>query len=452
VYLARRIRPPPLTKWILLATWLVVVLYAFPGYMNWDSAEQLSAARHGRYHDFFPPFMSFEWHWIERLIRGPAGMLLLQTWLFVWGVYKVLATRLAPRAAAIAGAVVCLFPPVLTPMTVVWKDAQMAGYLMAGFALALQPRRWQRVLGVALLVMATAMRYNTPAAIAPLCLVVCGTWGFRRRLVAFGAAVALCLGIVGGAAALNALISTGHANPWVRTTAVWDIAGTLCRADRMSDAELDQLLAGTGHIATRDIQGKLCTVYTPRFYLDVTQGDDHFFTDPPTQSEVAARGQAWWRVVREHPGAYLGHRVNVMAEVLGLTDDRVWEPVCQTVNPNEARVAELHHDFKLSSVQYGLGRLFVRLGKTPVYRVWVYAVLALIFLGYALVRRDGFVLGVLGSGLLYELSLFVASPSVDFRYSHWMIACTCIAIAIVFVERYLSGTASSTRPPGDRPR
>jgi hypothetical protein len=328
----------------------------------------------------------------------------------------------------------------------------MAAYLVAGFALALEPRRWERVLGVVLIVLGTAMRYNAPAAVAPLCLVICGAWAFRSRLRAFGAAVALCLAIVGAAAALNAAISTAHTHPWVRTTAVWDIAGTLCRAERMSDAELDELLAGTGHIDTRDIQGKLCTVYTPRFYLDVTQGDGRYFADPPTQSEIAARKDAWWRVVREHPGAYLGHRINVMAEVLGLTRERVWEPVCQTVSPNEAHVAELHHDFTLSSVQYGLGRVFVKLGTTWVYRVWVYALLALILFGYALVRRDGFLLGVLGSGLLYELSLFVASPSVDFRYSHWLIACTCIAIAIVFRERYASGTASSTRPPGDLPR
>ena len=432
-------------RWILLAAWLLVVLYAFPGYMNWDSAEQLTQARRGRYNDFFPPFMSFAWHWIDRLISGPAGMLLLQTWLFVWGLYKVLAARLQPRTAAIAAAALAVFPPLLTPMAVVWKDAQMAGYLIAGFGLALQPRRWQRIAACVLLAMGVAMRYNAPAGLAPLCLVVCGTWAFRRRLVAFGAAVALCLAIMAGAFALNAVISRGHTNPWARTTAVWDLAGTICRVDRMTDAEANDLLAGTGHIDVPGVQGKLCSVYTTRFYLGVTQGDLHYFIDPPTPDQVAARGRAWRRAVSEHFGEYLEHRVAVMQEVLGLTDDRVWEPVCQTVNPNAARVALLHHDFKLSSLQFGLGKLFLRLGNGPLYRVWMYALLALIFFGYALARRDRLLLGLTGSGLLYEASLFVGSPSVDFRYSHWMITCTCVAIVIVAIERYAAGVAQRRR-------
>jgi len=438
-----RVRP-----WhILLATWIVVVLYAFPGYMNWDSGAQLWQARTKHYGDWYPPLMAVLWRYLDRIVGGPILMMLAQTGAFLWGLYAILETRFEARTAATIAAVLMLFPPILTPMAAVWKDAQMAGYLMAGFALALRPSRRARIAGVLLLALGTAMRDNAAAALPPLCLLICGAWGFRSRIRAFFAAVGLCVGIVVAVGVTSFAVTVEHAHPWYRTVAIMDMAGTICHADPMDDRELGELLAGTGRIDTTHLHDKICSLYNTRVWFALSQGDAHYWNDPVDRYERSARLHAWWQIVSEHPVAYLEHRAAVMAELLGLTDQPIWEPVCQTVNPNPNHKDELHHDFSLSIYQRVLGACFVWLGTTFVYRPWIYAVLSLIFLGWAVIARDRFVLAVAGSGLLYEASYFIVTAAPDFRYSHWMVTCTCITAATIFVERLRARRAASASPP-----
>src|SRR5690606_28312075 len=108
-----------------------VVLYAYSGYLNFDSADQLLQARRGAYGDWHRPLMAAYWRKLELIARGPVAMLVLQVSLFLWGLYRVLRQRLSPRAAAGVAAGLMLFPPILTPMAPVWKDAQMAAFLLA---------------------------------------------------------------------------------------------------------------------------------------------------------------------------------------------------------------------------------------------------------------------------------------------------------------------------------
>lgn len=422
-------------SWILLATYGIVVAYAFPGYMNWDAGEQLHQARTGEFTDWYPPVMAECWRIMEFFVRGPLGMMLAQTALFLWGLHAILSTRFPRHVAAWLAAVVMLFPPVLTPMAAVWKDAQMAGFLIAGIALVLRPRTADRVVGVALLVLGTAMRDNAPATLPPLCLFVCAAWGFRRRHTVVIAAVALCLAVIMAATLANKALTRTRLYPWYRSVAIMDIAGTICHAGPMSDHELGVILAGTGRVDTPGIQAKICALYTPRVWFSLGQGDARYWIDPPDKTERLERREAWLDIVRAHPVAYLEHRWAVMAEVLGLTENEIWEPVCQTVDPNPSHRDEIHHDFTLSWFQRTLGAIFGKLGRTMVYRPWVYAVLSLFFCGYAIARRDAFIAAVVGSGLCYELSYFVGAAAPDFRYSHWMVLCCVMAGSTIFLER-----------------
>ena len=36
-------------RWVLIGAWGVVILYAFPGYLNWDSGEQIWQARRAHF-------------------------------------------------------------------------------------------------------------------------------------------------------------------------------------------------------------------------------------------------------------------------------------------------------------------------------------------------------------------------------------------------------------------
>ena len=113
-------------------------------------------------------------------------MLLLQTSLFLWGLFAAFRTRFSPRAAAWIATAVFLFPPILTPMAAVWKDAQMAAFsTIAGTACcrAATHRGARASLRIALLFFAAAVRDNAIAAVPPLCVLIVASWQLRRKLV-----------------------------------------------------------------------------------------------------------------------------------------------------------------------------------------------------------------------------------------------------------------------------
>ena len=219
-----RVKP----AWIVIAAWVFAIAYAYPGYLSIDAAEHLAHVRAGRIYDWHPPVMTWYWQLVERLVRGPFPLLVLQTSLSFWGLFALLQQRISPRASALATAAVLLFPPVLTSLAQVGPDAQMAGFLLAGFALALRPLwRW-RAVGLALLLLAVAVRTNAAAALVPLCILVVGAWGIRRRAVVVAAGFALCAALVGVATVANTGLRDSRTYPWYRTLAVTDIAGTIC--------------------------------------------------------------------------------------------------------------------------------------------------------------------------------------------------------------------------------
>src|SRR5213075_2476892 len=133
---------------ILGLGWLVMMLYAYPGYMSFDSIWQLSEARSGVLGDAHPPAMSALWGAIDSVIPGPFGMLVIQTVCFLCGAYLVLRRVMAPRAAAVCACVLMLLPPVAAVMGVIWKDGQMAGYLLVGLGLVASPRRGVRLVAL----------------------------------------------------------------------------------------------------------------------------------------------------------------------------------------------------------------------------------------------------------------------------------------------------------------
>jgi hypothetical protein len=63
----------------------------------------------------------------------------------------------------------------------------------------------------------------------------------------------------------------------------------------------------------------------------------------------------------------------------------------------------------------------------------MYLVIALVLLPLAIRHRD--VLALLLSGLGLEASLFPLAPTPDYRYSHWLVICTLLAIIMLTARR-----------------
>lgn len=426
---------------VLIVAAAIPIVYAFPGYMNYDAADQLRQARTGWYDDWHPPLMAKYWRILDEIIHGPFLMLVLQIALFVWGAYGLLKQRFQPLTAAAITLVVLAFPPVLAPMGVVWKDAQMVGFLLAGFMLILRESWFARAAGIVLLFFAAGVRDNACTAMPPLLLLAAWTWGYRRKLAICGVAFALFLAITGSAIVANRQLTDERAYAWTKSNAIHDIAGAYYFAPPMTDGEVRKELEGVPLLVENNIQKRFHDLYITRWWLQLAFNEAPIFNVRPDADEREARTAAYWRVVRNHSREFLKHRWWVMRELLGLGENRPDEPVCITNAGTPTQAHELGVDRnKPSFVQRWFNRKLNRYANnTMMFRPWMYLLLGLIMLGYAIWRRNTFVIAVVMSGVLYEAAYFIAAAGAPFRYSNWMILCMCLATLTVFGERLREG-------------
>src|SRR5664279_3134968 len=80
---------------LLCAVFTVTVYY--PGYMSPDSVVQLGQARNGVDNNVYPPLMDYIWSVTDRILPGPAGMLVLHNAVF-WFALALLAYVVVSRS------------------------------------------------------------------------------------------------------------------------------------------------------------------------------------------------------------------------------------------------------------------------------------------------------------------------------------------------------------------
>jgi len=155
-------------------------------------------------------------------------------------------------------------------------------------------------------------------------------------------------------------------------------------------------------------------------------------------------GNAWRQMVTEHTAAYLHHRAAFFLSVTGVTYGSFGAvpPRLVTYAGGVDRLGIPQTTFEY---QEQWSAFYRRLSlETPLFRQWLYIVAAILLL--PLCRRNRDIAAVLASGLVVEASLFFIAPSADYRYSHWMITSTCVAL-IMIVARITSAQHRRQRLP-----
>lgn len=426
---------------ILCAGWLLFLVYSYPGYMSTDSVEQLLQARGvNPIHDGFPPLMARLWRITDDVVAGPLPMLAIQSLAFLIGLDRILRTQVRPRTAALVATALLLFPAIMTPMAVIWKDSQMAGFLLAGVAGLLSPRRRWRIAGCGLLFLATAQRYNAPAATLPLVLLLF-SWradlrGWRRYAIAAGIWVAITIAAFG----LNRLLTERNFYGWHGAVAIHDIAGMIRYTPGLSDDELRAYLAGIPGTPTASIGEKFRKAYRATRWWYLSHGDDRVYDPPSTEEHRQAIARAWRELVLDHPGGYLKHRFMVFIRMLGISSQRSAAPVWDRFTENDAQGDRIAYRAHHGPVQAAWLAALVMVQDSLLFRPYAYFFIALLLL--PLCRRQRIAFALLASGLLYELGSFIVVSSSDYRYSHWMIACSLIGAVLLFAARWRRGRAA----------
>jgi hypothetical protein len=381
------------------------------------------------------------WGLVEHVVRGPFGMLVIQSATLIIGLAMILWRAFRPLAAAVITSALFLFPPICSPLAVIWKDCLMAGGLVLGIALLTGETRRSRIAGLAVLVLASAMRYNAFAATLPLVVLLFEWRPGMKWLQRYAIAIGVWLAITVLATGLDSVLTDREMHFWASSFALVDITGTVAKtSDTLPDSELGPLLAPTQIEVTSDYQAALRSHYTAGDLVKLigpppALWDVQFSGDVPApEAQREAITHAWWTIVSGHPGGYLAYRFDSFAEVLGLRASfhgttmlaRRWQRQTSLdelgiprTDPPLAHAAE--------SIAHYVGR------RTPLYRPWFYALLALALLWWA--RRHREVFAILVSGLVMESSLLFLAVTPDYRYSHWLVIATCLGLVLLVAKR-----------------
>ncbi|HEY5947535.1 MAG TPA: hypothetical protein VIV40_18655 [Kofleriaceae bacterium] len=413
-------------NWILGAGWLVFLLYAYPGYMGSDSANQLVDSRVGFYTDWQAPIVTEIWRLVENFISGPAGMLLLQSGLLLLGAYQLARRVVSDRSAAIVAICALALPPAAVTTALLTPEALLPGLLLCAAAAWTSNDLRFRVGGFVLVVLACGLHSGARYAALPLMIALLvrreqmtRTRRLALSLAAWVAAVMLAWGI---SYALTDLVTE-------RTElnlAARDIYGTLQRAPAMRDEQLRPLFDGVILASSTQIQKHARA--------------NELLVGTSSAHEREALFAARRALIRAQPAAYLKHRSFVFLRALGIT--RKPAAVYTQFVAKREHASGLQHLARHSVLQRALIAVAKVVAATPLMRPYLYLALAIVLLVVAARRRYGLPALLALSGIAYELSLFISTSRAEYRDSHWLIVSTIVATALLIAQ--LVSARSST--------
>jgi hypothetical protein len=311
--------------------------------------------------------------------------------------------------------------------------------------------RWRTALlivGVAFFWLAVAAR---PNGIVPVALTLLVAWpamladrapvvGFAARLAVVGA---ICLGIV--------LSQTAAENWWIkpRTTHPQQV---------MFQNDLVGMSLRTGEVllpATSVREGT--TVADLDAFFDYGNPTPVYWDDGSPlvmgPSNYGALRRAWVDAVREHPMAYLGHRIAMAAAVLGITHGHPQGTAFEGGGrPEDFGLTCPLGETWLPSVRSGIQSLLAAIERTGVWRGWTWLVALIGFGAVAGFRRNREALALAVAGSVSLVSVALAAGSITFRYSWFTVVCALVVGGLALervvtpIGRRRLGMASPDQP------
>lgn len=430
----------------LLAFGVTLYLCA-PGYIGPDARTQFQQARDFEFWDDHPVLMALIWHYLDRVVEGPGGIIVLTITLYWAGLVALFWVLPGPLVARALGVlVVGFFPPSFSMLPIVLKDAIMHGALLLAIACIVPPTRRalsiRLAVGAVCLLLAIGVRHNAAAAVWPFLALPFMRLQVAARLrpwlrLAVGSAAGLVLAFAMTRGVDRALAPLTHRTELWQAVPTYDLAAMSLHAGEL-------LVDPDSPVFTR---GMGLTEIERQFRLDFSQtlyGCVPFrgrrcvplFRRTLDRGELDQLSQNWRSAIAEHPGAYLAHRWELARAML-------------TVNQSEK---ELYY---LSGSPHGplaeqypppdrvlqFMSFMERHIQSDVYDPWVYVLPGLLLLPLALRRylRGASPLPLLLSlsGNAYLLSIFVGASSSTYRYCVWTISCTVLTLFALALQQGL---------------
>jgi hypothetical protein len=414
--------------------WLGVVLALNgPGHLSVDSLIQLADGKSGVMTSFNPIFITVVFAKLAALGSTRLLVILSTVMLFAAllallpGVPRPRFAGVALLAAAFAGPALLIYP------AIVWKDVWFAHFALLGFGV-IALRHWLPrtvVDGGSLLLFAAAMLTRQNGAIVAACGAATLAWAHAsdlaartgapprvgRLLAAGGARLALLLVLalaLSWAARLAVHeVRAGEVATGVRVLLAYDVAGMIAREDH---PDLSRLAAFGVDVDA------LVRMNQSDYSAERVDTLDKSALNPVGNVPLHALAGQWLALAAAHPIAYLGHRAEVFAWLLGLRDPSRCLPV--HVGYGDAALVEKagvsSPPAKRSYRLYVYSQRFV---DTAYFMPAAWALGSAVVLAFALRRRerDPVVIGLQVAALAYLAAYFFVSIACDFRYAYFCV-------------------------------
>lgn len=408
-----------------------VTVASYPGFMSYDSVQELLEARTFVDGSQYPPFGSYVWRLFDWISPGPTLMQLAQNGLLTLS-FAYLLNRTRMHAGFLLACLLAFVaaPPILGTMLVVWKDVAVAACYMAALALGASISKTHRhprnvaVAGLSVFFVWCGMAYRFNAVSGALPLLFYVVWKLqtalerRPRII-----VSFALALVGVA---------------ILCVPVWMLNNyKLPGFERLArntnpDAIIKYDLIGISAFSNQPIVPSangglvsptyLKSVYDPR-HLNIAAANDKEHLVAPTIDHMWSR---WLSAIAANPLAYLKHRVSVFREFISLHHHEVFYVTQGDVAPNQLGVTYTPTRLSRAVVAYIWDARF-----SPFCRPWIYYAIALAFVAALGAKRTApyklEAVVALASGYLYLALMFVITPAADLRYNFWPVSSAIIA-------------------------
>lgn len=394
----------------------ILLTIAWPGFMSYDSLRALRGAREGVQDSLWPPMVSYIWWVVERLYPGPAGMLFFQNMLLasstVWFLRSCGATL---RWSVVATFITFGLPPVLGPSLVVWKDIEMAAFLMlayASYSEYLTRGQGKGLLYVCVISLAIAclVRHNAFFAALPLIM----QWSLTRGWPIWKGVV---VGIIG------VLIICFLPGSFVNSYRLPDLKPISVRqTDVIKSLAVHDAIGASICAQHNFFQGMMSDPFDVHF-LEENYSARHFNENGKILGRIDMKafdpGLTYRSIIHQAPRCLFAHKIAMGQFILGVNEGPVYYITHGGIDENE-----LGYALEPSEWRDLIIRALLAAAHTPIAAPFTYFLICLALLIPAARKLDlrGLHPGVsliLASGMTMAFTNFFILPAADLRYSFW---------------------------------
>ncbi|AGC41765.1 hypothetical protein MYSTI_00413 [Myxococcus stipitatus DSM 14675] len=417
--------------------WMVLLYAAVqPGLMSGDSIDQYGQGLAGSYSDIHPPLGSWLIGLSGRLVGSPWLILVLQLAMLSGGMAVLIRStdaRAGRRGLVVFGAFL-LIPTVWSLAVVLWKDVMVAALLLCA-VVALKSRR--PFVALLLLCAGVAYRHNALVAAVPLAIPVVAQlapaprWRFPARVLVF-----IC--VVPGLVITPLVVSRAlHAQKaWAAGQLfLYDLAGVYVAHPESFPGSI---LEGETSVP------ELTKLYNISHVWPLLGGMEGArpISFGSLETRRAAFVDEWKRIVRQHPKAWMKHRVTVFRRMLGADPHPVWNAFHQQIDPNPWQLKPPTDGFLFQSML----RIENALSSSFFFRgwVWLLGLLGVSLVALRRVKRHSLAFFTGMSGLAYASAYLVIGIGSDFRFIYWSVIALFATLALLVSPP--EQTDSSSKP------